>query len=705
MIEPQSDWIKRLNPTQKESVVYNNGRGPLLVIAGAGSGKTRILTSRIIYMIEQGIAPYQILAVTFTNKAAAEMRARIRAQIDQNVTIGTFHSICLNILRAHAGLVGLRDDFTIYDDQDQVTLIKECMKELKLDPKQVNPKGVREKISRCKDSLKSPADFSREVASYDDRLFLPIYEKYEQKMVQYNGVDFGDLIAKAVRLFLKHDDVLARYQERYQYILVDEYQDTNYAQYMFVYQLAQRYHNITVVGDPDQSIYEWRGANIENILNFEKDYSNVKVVRLEQNYRSTNTILKAANAVIAYNMNRKSKNLWSEKGDGQKIDLYRATDERDEAFSLVNNIVQAMGDGYSLSDMVGFYRMHAQSRVIEEELRRHNIPYKIIGGVKFYARREVKDVLAYLRVIDNPGDEISLKRIINVPKRAVGDKAIEKLVLLREERQVSLFDALLIYAQEEKKPTQLGKALRSFHEMIVVLRSKRANTLLMDLVKEVLDASGYMDMLKTENTIESRSRIENIEELVSAIVEFETSLPHDIEQDTLRAYLELISLQSEVDKLDDEASTFTLMTLHCAKGLEYPLVFMLGMEEELLPHANSVKGSPHQVEEERRLCYVGMTRAQERLFLSCAAVRRIFGYERMAEPSRFLDEIPRELLNQVGLRGKRPSALKGDYSLEYDDEYCERAGMRKKRQGFHGRDRFSQVDPLDLDDGDDILFY
>ena len=677
--------LDSLNPPQREAVTYD--KGPLLVLAGAGSGKTRILTARIINLVHRGVPAYEILAVTFTNKAAQEMRHRIARQAGRSdVTVGTFHSVCLTILRACAREAGLGSDFTIYDDIDQLALIKTCMKELGIDEKKLNPKTVRERISNYKDYLKTPQAIEHEMGGYEDRLFFPVFVRYEQKLQEYNGVDFGDLIAKTVHLFLAHEEILSVYRERFKYILVDEYQDTNHAQYMFVNLLAKKYRQITVVGDPDQSIYEWRGANIKNILNFEKDYDDAKVVRLEQNYRSTNTILKAANALIAHNVERKSKNLWSENGEGEPIELYRAFNERDEARYVATQVLLYRHAGNTLKDLVCFYRIHAQSRVIEEELRRNNIPYKIIGGVKFYARKEIKDILAYLRVIANPTDELSLRRIINVPKRGVGEKALAELIRLKDAAGISLYAAIGRYHREEGAVKRLAKTATAFHALIERCRTEKEHVSLTQLVKYVLDESGYLGELMKEHTIEAKMRIENIEELANSIAEFEATLDGGGRDDPLKQYLEFISLQTGIDEWHDTDDVFTLMTLHCAKGLEFPVVFMVGLEEELLPHSNSLTTfSTRDLEEERRLCYVGITRAQKKLFLTYAAMRKIFGYERRSEPSRFLAEIPRELF-AAAVTADIDIDDGDDIDLDFEDFYDADDGeYRRGRYGKKGR--------------------
>jgi len=640
-----SNILSGLNSQQLEAVQYN--KGPLLVLAGAGSGKTRIITSRIVYAIQTGILPSEILAVTFTNKAANEMKSRVRRHIPVYVSIGTFHSICLRILRQHAVYAGLTEDFTIYDMQDQLTIIKGCMKELNIDPKAISPKRVVEKISRCKDQLLSLRDIQSRQVDFEDRYFGPIYEQYEGKLAHFNGVDFGDLIAKVVYLFLKEKEILEEYQQRYKYILVDEYQDTNYAQDKFISLLAQKHRNITVVGDPDQSIYEWRGANVENIMKFEEVFKGDKTIRLEQNYRSTNTILKASNAVIARNKYRQDKNLWSDKGEGEVIDLYECENEHEEAEHLVSRILRECDRGRSMRDMVAFYRTHAQSRVLEEELMRKKISYKIVGGQKFYARKEIKNLLAYLRLTHNTNDEMSLLRVINVPKRGIGKTSIEKLLHFSQDQKISVFEAMELYGDFVKTPKKLKNALTQFFSMVSRFKQASSEISLNQLLELIIEETGYVRLLEDENTLESKGRIENIKEFYGAVREYSVSLDSDTEPcEALRSYLEFVSLQTEIDNWQEQEDIFTLMTLHSAKGLEFPVVFMLGMEEGLLPHMNSLNASPKELEEERRLCYVGFTRAMEKLYLSYASTRTLFGYEYDQTPSRFLYEIPDELLSR-----------------------------------------------------------
>ena len=641
----KNDIYAHLNDEQLKAVKYKPA--PLLVLAGAGSGKTRVLTTRIIHMIQNGIDPNEILAVTFTNKAAKEMKGRVARQVHTPVMIGTFHSICLRILRENASHASLRDDFIIYDDKDQLAIIKDCMNVLDIDEKSISPKHVRERISRCKDQLQSPKKAASEYADHEDSFFIPIYYRYEEKLKNCNGVDFGDLIAKTVLLFKAEPKILAHYHKLFRHILVDEYQDTNYAQYVFIDQLARKHRSITVVGDPDQSIYEWRVASAANMIKFEQDFKGAKVIRLEQNYRSTNTILKAANAVIAHNVNRKPKSLWSDKGEGPLIELYRAQNDRMEAKNLIHEILMAKREGYHPKDMVGFYRTHSQSRVFEEELRRNNIPYTIVGSVKFYARKEIKDLLAYMKVVFNLDDEINLLRIINTPKRSIGKTTVDKLRALSHQHKISLYDAIGQYSQQPKTSARLKKVLSYFYQMINNFKEASEVLPLSALLQTIIDTTGYAAALEQEDTLEAKIRIENIREFFTSVKEFEESLSGEEHLHVLRAYLEFISLQTQIDTWYEEDELFTLMTLHSAKGLEFPIVFMLGMEEGLLPHANAMNASFNELEEERRLCYVGFTRAMERLYLSYAMSRRTFGFTKRQHPSRFLYEVPSNLLNRT----------------------------------------------------------
>lgn len=634
--------LSHLNPEQEKAVVHPDG--PLLVLAGAGSGKTRILTRRIAHLISRGVPAFNILGVTFTNKAAGEMRYRVEQLVKQEVWISTFHSTCLKILRIDGAGIGLKNNFSIYDDHDQLVLIKECLAELNQNERQINAKGIREEIQRAKDFLVTPKLYAEQAEDAFEDVVGKVYELYEKKMTALNSCDFGDLILKTVFLFDQNQKVLESWQERFKHILIDEYQDTNHAQYRLVNHLASRYRNITVVGDPDQSIYAWRGADIRNILSFEKDYPNSAVIKLEQNYRSTANILEAANGLIEFNTDRKPKELWTEKKGGEKITLFEAADEREEAEFVVREVLERQRQGKTLADCVVFYRLHAQSRVIEESLRRHKIPYKIVGGIRFYDRREIRDLIAYLRVIAFPHDELSLKRIVNVPNRGVGKKSLEVLECLGRERGIGWDRMLKDVNQIEGIGSKVRESLRNFSRLIESLRSEKSKRNVSELLEAVLERTGYLKELEAERTLEARVRIENIQEFFSAVQEFEESYEGDV---LLEAFIESITLTTDIDSWDGGSNSLTLMTLHTAKGLEFPVVFMVGMEEEIFPHVNSFGSGSRDLEEERRLCYVGMTRAKEKLYFIYANSRRLYGSRQHNLASRFLNEIPSHLYEEA----------------------------------------------------------
>lgn len=645
MSEPSDEILKGLNPSQKEAVTWGNL--PLLVLAGAGSGKTRILTHRIAYFIGQGIPAFNILGVTFTNKAAQEMKQRVERLTYQNVWVSTFHSTCLRILRLDGAAIQIDANFSIYDESDQLTLIKECMKELNLHEKYAHPKGIRESIQRAKDFLQTPYQFAERAEDMFEEITAKVYELYERKMTHLKACDFGDLIMKTVLLFDRVPEVLARWQERFKFILIDEYQDTNHAQYRFVKLLAQKFRQITVVGDPDQSIYAWRGADIKNILNFEHDYPDCGMIKMEQNYRSTGTILDAANELIRNNRTRKPKDLWTDREEGERIKVFEARNEKEEAEFIIQSIQQNLSAGRTLAEHVIFYRVHAQSRIMEDVLRRHNLPYKIVGGVRFYDRKEIKDLVAYLKVIAYPHDDISLKRILNVPTRGIGKKAMEILEAYCI-RQRAYFDESL--KQTEKLEGLTAKAKGSIHRFALWLKKIRQEYGAMtvtDLLHAVLEQTGYVAALEAERTIEAGSRIENIEEFFSVIADFEERMAHSGESASLAAFLESISLMTDLDSLDQGTNVLTLMTLHTAKGLEFPIVFMTGLEEGIFPNGNAMSQDVHEIEEERRLCYVGVTRAKEQLYLTYARERRLYGSQHYNLPSRFLTEIPTETLHFI----------------------------------------------------------
>ena len=656
--------LSDLNPSQREAVTWPPDK-PLLVLAGAGSGKTRILTRRIAFLISQKIPAFNLLGVTFTNKAAEEMRRRVGKLVRQEVWVSTFHSSCLRILREEISAIGFPKNFVIYDEQDQLVILKECLKEMNIPERQVHPKGARELIQRAKDYLLSPYQFAERAEGLYEETVGQVYVRYEEKLAKLGGLDFGDLILKAVSVFDRHPKVLEAWQERLRYILIDEYQDTNHAQYRFVKLLASKHLQITVVGDPDQSIYGWRGADIRNILNFERDYPSAGVIKMEQNYRSPTTILEAANALIQHNESRKPKLLWGEKGIGEPITLYEANDEKEEAEFVVGEIVEKQKSGRSLAEMAVFYRVHAQSRIFEDVLRRNKIPYKIVGGIRFYDRREIKDLLAYLRAIGVPKDDVSLKRILNVPSRGIGKKAQELLEDFARRENLGVHDAL----RRAKEIPDLGaKALKSIEDFSVMLeemRKRLPKISVRGLLEKIIERTGYVKLLEEERTIEAAARIENIEEFFSVVDDFEEN---DHRGDLLE-FIESLALLTDLDTWNAGSNCLTLMTLHCAKGLEFPVVFMVGLENGLFPNVNAFdKEVEEELEEERRLCYVGITRTQERLYLTYASSRRLYGQIQHNLPSRFLSEIQTELLDSRGsLRGWGEDVEKaGEIEIDYD---------------------------------------
>ncbi len=637
--------LEKLNPTQREAVTW--GPTPLLILAGAGSGKTRILTHRIAHLISCGIPSFHILGVTFTNKAAQEMRSRIEKLVAQQVWISTFHSTCLRILRQDGPAIDLDKNFIIYDEYDQLQVIKECVKDLSLNEKEIHPKGCREEIQRAKDYLLTPLQYGEKAEDFFQEQTAKVYLAYEEKMKKLKACDFGDLIMKTVALFDRVPQVLKTWQDRFQHILIDEYQDTNHAQYRFVKLLASKRRQITVVGDPDQSIYAWRGADIRNILNFETDYPESGIIRMEQNYRSSPILLEAANELIQNNQMRKPKALWTERKGGEKIELYEAGDEVDEARHVVRSVLKYRAAGKKLAEQVIFYRVHAQSRILEDELMRANIPYKIIGGTRFYDRKEIKDVIAYLRLAAYPHDEISLKRVLNVPARGIGKKAME--LLEQEAAKRKSWDETLRHAPEIADLTpRVKNAIVQFHRWLSKIRQERKKLDVRQLLEKILDETGYITALQSERTVESQARLENIEEFFSVIEDFEDrsdleSVTASADPLSLEAFLESIELVTDLDAWEEGTNILTLMTLHTAKGLEFPIVYLVGMEEGIFPHANAYRGVSDELEEERRLCYVGITRAKDKLHLSFATQRRLYGATQHNLPSRFLNEIPAHL--------------------------------------------------------------
>ena len=633
--------LNDLNPMQRRAA--ETLEGPVLILAGAGSGKTRTLTYRVANLLEHGVKAWHILALTFTNKAAREMRERIErlAGADAGEAwIGTFHSICCRILRRDIEKLGYERSFTIYDDDDQQRVIKAVLKELDIDEKFLPPKAVSADISDAKNRLLSPDEWlQRRGGDYRSQKTHDVMTRYEQRLRAANALDFDDLLVKTLQLFVEHPPVLEYYQSRFQYVHVDEYQDTNYAQYQLVSLITRKSRNLCVVGDDDQSIYGWRGADIRNILDFEKDFPDATVIKLEQNYRSTANILDAANQIIAHNEGRKEKELWTEDGEGEKITLYAAADERDEAAWICQRIRQLQRGGTPYGSIAILYRMHALSRVLEETLMRAGIPYHVYGGTRFYDRREVRDVLAYLRVIQNPADDISLSRIINVPKRAIGDSTVEQLTQYARQNDMSLYAA--VAAPPDTLASRARKSVNDFSSLIVSLLLAKETLPLSEFVQKVIDDSGLIAQYQKEENEENQARIENIREFMGAVTEFEQKS----EDKSLFAFLENVALVTELDNQDSAPSFVTMMTLHSAKGLEYDAVFMSGMEEGIFPSARAMQ-EDNRVEEERRLCYVGVTRARKLLHLSYARRRMLFNQMQFNAPSCFLQEIPKRLIRE-----------------------------------------------------------
>ncbi|MDY2729720.1 MAG: DNA helicase PcrA [Clostridium sp.] len=669
------DLKSLLNKEQYEGATTIDGQ--VLILAGAGSGKTRVLTYRMAHMIEDlGIYPYKILAITFTNKAAKEMKDRVKKLVGdkaEDMWISTFHSTCVRILRREIEHLGYKKNFTIYDSLDQKTLITECMKSLDINDKDINPREVMGKISRAKDKMQGPESFKREFESnFRENKIADVYLMYQKKLKENNAMDFDDLISKTVELFKKNSDILEFYQRKFQYIMVDEYQDTNGAQYELVKLLAAKYKNLCVVGDDDQCIYMWRGADVSNILDFEKDYPNAKVIKLEQNYRSKDNILQAANTVIKNNANRKSKVLRTEQESGDKIKIYRAFDDKSEG-DFVSKVIAdlKLKEKRKYDDFAILYRTNAQSRIFEESLRRRGIAYKIVGGTKFYDRKEIKDILCYLKVILNPQDDISLKRIINVPKRSIGNATVTKVQDFVDEYGLNLWDGLVEAGNIPTLTSRNTSTLSKFTELMDNFIDLSETIPVSQLIETILEDTGYMHELENSKEIEDKSRIENLKELVSDAVDFEKTS----EDKSLSAYLEKVSLVQDTDKLEEEEEgegSVVLMTVHSAKGLEFPIVFMVGMEDGLFPSLSDLQ-SESQMEEARRLCYVAITRAKEKLYITSAEVRRVFGRTVSYSQSQFISEIDlklREYINERSMENntsnssfRKPSAYNNPHSL------------------------------------------
>jgi DNA helicase-2/ATP-dependent DNA helicase PcrA len=665
--------LNELNPVQQKAVLETEG--PLLVFAGAGSGKTRVLTYRIAYLIqEKGVPPWNIFAVTFTNKAADEMRERVERLLGRSAKgtwISTFHSACARILRQHIEPLGFQRNFVIYDDQDQERHLKAVMKELNLDFKMFSPRAIQSGIEQLKNEGITPDQYSPNSYNIFQKRLAVVYQRYQEDLQRNNALDFGDLLTFVTILFRRFPEVLRSYQELCHYVMVDEFQDTNLIQYQLIKQLGEAHRNICVVGDDDQSIYRWRGAEVGNILNFEMDFPETKVITLEQNYRSTQNILQAANHVVRKNRYRKEKKLWTENPEGELLTFYVAEDEMDEARFVVQKIMEPISTGESIRpyrDIAVFYRINAQSRAMEDELVKNKIPYTVVGGMKFYERKEIKDVMAYLKLISNPLDGLNLKRIINVPSRGIGEKTIEKIGAFAREKGISLYEGLKQAIGEDWLTPSVKAKMKEFIQLIEEFRKDVDSLTLSQLTLALLAKTEYLQRLKDEGTDEAFSKIENIDELINVMM----GLEQGEERVSLESFLDKVSLVTDVDLYEDKGNRISLMTLHCAKGLEFPIVFIVGAEEGLLPHYR--RGEEiEDMEEERRLFYVGMTRAKKRLFLSRAEERSTFGVGRANLPSRFLDELPMEMIQFEEKRGRIESLFSQE--TLWRDDFHQTGGM------------------------------
>ena len=633
-----------LNDMQKEAVFHTEG--PLLILAGAGSGKTRVLTHRIAYLIEEkGVNPWNIMAITFTNKAAGEMKERVENLVgfgSEQIWVSTFHSTCVRILRRYIDRLGYSNNFTIYDTDDQKSVMRDVCKRLNIDTKLYKERNILSQISKAKDEFMSPEQYSlANQGDFSKKRITDAYKSYQEQLKSNNALDFDDLLFKTVELFTNNPDILEQYRNRFKYIMVDEYQDTNTVQFKFISLLAGEHRNLCVVGDDDQSIYKFRGANIKNILNFEKVFPDARVIKLEQNYRSTQTILNAANEVIKNNTERKDKKLWTDHGDGEKISFKMLDNAQEEAILVADEIDKYVKDNHEYKDCACLYRTNAQSRLLEEAFMRKNIPYKIVGGVNFYQRKEIKDVLAYLKTVDNGMDDLAVKRIINIPKRGIGATTIEKIQTFADYNGCSFYDAI----KDEYCIANIGRSaekVRNFGGYIQTLRTKKNYISVSELIEEILEDTGYIAELKAENTDEALDRISNIEELVSKAADYEQKA----EEPNLGGFLEEVALVADIDSLDENSDYVVLMTIHSAKGLEFPNVFLCGMEDGLFPgYMTIMSDDPSDMEEERRLCYVAITRAMEKLHISAAKQRMIHGETQYNRVSRFVKEIPKELLD------------------------------------------------------------
>ncbi|BAS28643.1 ATP-dependent helicase [Limnochorda pilosa] len=662
-----TDWLKELNPRQREAVEH--GDGPLLVVAGAGSGKTRVLTYRIAYLIEvRGVPAHAILAVTFTNKAANEMRQRIERLIGaraEQAWIGTFHATCVRMLRQSGRAIGLRPDFGIFDGSDQLVLVRRVMKELNIDSKRYEPRSILGAISAAKNETTAPEAYAERASDPWERQVAKVYRLYQQGLEEANALDFDDLLLQANRMLEESPEVLRRYQERFRHVLVDEYQDTNHAQYLLVNRLAAAHRNLCVVGDADQSIYGWRGADVRNILEFERDYPDARVVLMEQNYRSTARILESANHVIANNLDRPQKRLWTEHPEGDPVYVYQAVDERHEAAFVADAIELGHRRGRGYGEFTLLYRTHAQSRAFEEEFVRRGLPYRIVAGLRFYDRKEIKDLLGYLRVLANPRDRVSLERIVNVPRRGIGEGTLGRVEAFARTQvnelgqSMSLYEAMGQAGRVEGLSVQYRRRLAEFHALLEGLRAEAGRLTVTDLVGRVLQESGYLEALQAEFGPDAESRIQNLQEFLTVTQQFDDQ--EGGQPGKLSEFLEQVALVSDVDAYDSRSGSVTLMTLHAAKGLEFPVVFLVGLEEGVFPHSRAV-WEPGEIEEERRLAYVGMTRAQQVLVLTCARQRTLYGSTGFNPMSRFIEEIPEHLRQDVttqGARGLLPGGGRG----------------------------------------------
>ena len=650
------DYLNKLNKEQREAAMCTEG--PLLILAGAGSGKTSTMTHRIAYMIqEKGVHPYNILAVTFTNKAAGEMCDRVEALVGEglNMWILTFHSACLRILRTHAEVLSYGRDFAVYDPTDQKTLIKNISKELNLDTKKFTPAFFLGIISKCKEQKLSPEDYLKiEGEDFKAKIIYQVYDQYQKQLKKNNAMDFDDLLLNAVKLFEQDEAVLLKYQNRFRYIMVDEYQDTNQIQYQFVKMLAEAHNNICVVGDDDQCIYQWRGADIRNILEFEKDFQDAKVIKLERNYRSTANILEAAHSVIRHNRGRKEKKLWTDQEKGSKITYFKGEDEREEAYFIASEINRLKSPNRKYSDFAILYRTNAQSRTFEEALSRREIPYRVLGGLRYYDRKEIKDLMCYMRLVQNHADDLALTRIINEPKRGIGGKTLEKLQALARVRGESLFETLLDREVVASLSSKASANIEMLAELILAYSNEKENLKISDIYDGLLVKSGYLKALEDQNTLEAESRIENLMEFKSVIYDYEKEDPNI----SLAEFMERIALLAEVDNHDADENAVVLMTMHSAKGLEFPFVFMPGMEDGLFPGWRAFDREDG-LEEERRLCYVGITRAKERLWMTGASMRTLYGKTDYTRESQFLRELDKHLLEGDAVFEKKPKQAAG----------------------------------------------